>query len=288
MDKPVRIACVSFLNTAPLIEGLEACAGLVLEHDVPAALAGRLLDTDHPADIALVSVIDAATSPEPLALLPAGMIGCDGQTLTVRLFSRVEPSAITRLHADNDSHTSVALARIILSERFGARPEIVAFDAARRAGVDGGPQAWPESVLLIGDKVVVGDLPGPAYPHQLDLGEQWRELTGLPFVYALWACRASDADDARILAAAALLDRQRRRNTARLDRIVTQRAPAKGWPADLARGYVGDLLRYEVGPREREAVGEFLRRAAALGIAPRTEPVWIDFDRAGVAPVVGV
>ncbi len=276
MDSPVRVACVSFLNTAPLIEGLDACADLELETHVPAALAGRLFDADNPADIALVSVIDAATSPEPLALLPVGMIGCDGPTLTVRLFSRVEPGSITRLHTDSDSHTSVALARIILAERFGATPAVVPFDAGSAQ-----PDDWPESVLLIGDKVVSGGVPTSGYPHQLDLGEQWRELTGLPFVYAVWACKASAAGDERVTAAAALLDRQRRRNEARLDRIVTDRAPGKHWPTDLARGYVGELLRYDVGPREREAVGEFLKRAAAIGAAPGVEPVWADTEHAG-------
>ncbi|MEZ6242627.1 MAG: menaquinone biosynthesis protein [Phycisphaerales bacterium] len=283
MDEPVRVACVSFLNTAPLIEGLDVCRDIRLEAAVPSTLAGRLFNEQNPADIALVSVIDAATSPEPLALLPVGMIGCEGQTLTVRLFSRVEPSTITRLHADTDSHTSVVLARIVLAERFGVTPEVVALDATARFASD--DQDWPEAVLLIGDKVVSGAFPAGTYEYQLDLGEQWRELTGLPFVYAVWACLASASGDERIMAAAALLDRQRRRNAARLDRVVSERAPEKGWPSELARGYVGELLRYEVGPREREAVGEFLRRAADLGLAPRVEPVWGEVE-ASLAPGV--
>ena len=269
MDTPIRIAAVSYLNTAPLIEGLDACADLEVETLVPSRIVDRLTRTGPDrADIGLVSVIDAARTGDDLALLSCGMIGCEGETLTVRLSSSVEPSEITRLHADSDSHTSTVLAQVILSERYGVRPEVVAFDARQNTS------EWPETVLLIGDKVVSNETLATRAPIQIDLGSAWHELTGLPFVYALWMCRRSEMDDPRIQGAAALLDRQRRRNLARLDSIVTARGEAKGWPDALARRYVGELLRYDVGERERKAVATFLTKAAALGLAPNADPVW--------------
>ncbi len=272
MQAPIRVAAVSYLNTAPLIEGLDACADVRLETLVPSGIVDRLTRTGPDrADIALVSVIDAARSERPLALLSCGMIGCEGETLTVRLYARVEPSRITRLHVDSDSHTSAVLAQVVLHEKFGVRPEIIPFNAREFVG-DGAE--WPEAVLLIGDKVVTSSPPAVRTIAQIDLGSAWHELTGLPFVYALWMCRREEMDDPRIQAGAALLDRQRRRNLARLDSIVSSRAGAKGWPDDLARRYVGSLLRYEVGPREREAVALFLSKATALGLAPEATPVW--------------
>ncbi|MEZ6318863.1 MAG: menaquinone biosynthesis protein [Phycisphaerales bacterium] len=277
---PIRLAAVRYLNAAPLIEGLDACADLELVRAVPARIAGLLASGD--ADLGLVSVIDAARADPPLAFMPhAGMIGCDGPTLTVRVFSRVEPARITTLHADTESHTSVALAQVILARSFGVRATIVDFHAHEFDS--GAPDAdWPEAVLLIGDKVVAASPPAVRYPHQLDLGQAWRDLTGLPFVYAIWACAASRAADERVRLGADLIDHQRRRNESRLDHVVTHAARDKGWPGDLAREYVGHLLHYEVGPREREAVATFLTYAAELGLAPARAPIWADQPRAAV------
>lgn len=273
---PIRIACVRFLNTAPLIEGLSKLEGLELVPTVPSRIAAMVAGGE--ADIGLCSIVDAAASEVPLTLIPAGMIGCDGATLTVRLFSRVPWERVTTLHADTDSHTSVVLARLVLSRRFGVAPEIVAFDAARK----GGEGVWPQTVLLIGDKVVTNHPPDVEYAHQLDLGEQWKAITGLPFVYAMWMCRSADLTTgvgrARIGHAAALLDRQRRHNATRLGAIVHKHAPAAGWPLDLAGVYLGELLRFGVGERERAAVVRFFSDARELGLAPRREVSWMEIE----------
>jgi chorismate dehydratase len=282
---PIRIACVRFLNTAPLIEGLSKLEGLELVPTVPSRIAAMVASGE--ADLGLCSIVDAVMSDVPLALIPAGMIGCDGPTLTVRLFSRVPWEKVTTLHADTDSHTSVALARLILSRRFGCTPAVAAFDAARREAAEqassnpaGDVHGWPETVLLIGDKVVTSHPPDSVYSHQLDLGEEWKRLTGLPFVYAMWMCRATNLDSepgrVRIRHAAALLDRQRRHNATRLGAIVRKHAPAAGWPLDLAEKYLGELLRFEVGPREREAIEGFFSDACALGLMPRRTALWME------------
>jgi chorismate dehydratase len=279
--EPVRIAAVRYLNTAPLVEGLDTCEGITLLPVVPSRIADLVRAGE--ADIGLVSIVDAVREGPELALIPAGMIGCDGPTLTVRVFSSVPLASITHLHADTDSHTSVALARLILAKRFGISPPVIDFDVRERVTRGGASaptpdrieDAWPDSVLLIGDKVVTDRPPASRYPHELDLGEAWKELTGLPFVYAMWMCRAADADSARITTAATLLDRQRRHNLTRLEWIVSTRAPAARWPLDQARHYLGHLLRYQVGPREREAVTRFLGDAAHLGLLPSKSLRWV-------------
>src|SRR5258708_4134367 len=111
---PVRIACVRYLNTVPLIEGLDKLAGCELIPTVPSRISAMVESGE--ADIGLVSLIDAAKG--TLVLLPVGMIGCDGPTLTVRLFSGVPLDEIEALHADTDSHTSVVLCRLLLSRLF--------------------------------------------------------------------------------------------------------------------------------------------------------------------------
>lgn len=271
----VRIGAVRYLNTAPLIEGLDQLQGLTVVPAVPSRLAPML--ESGQVDLALASIVDLVGGPTPLTALPVGMIGCDGPTLTVRVFSEEPLANVREICADTDSHTSVILCRLLFRMRFGRDVTIVPFDARERVVVtEGGARAEPEhppTVLLIGDKVVTDPSPAVRYPHQLDLGEAWKQETGLPFVYAVWACRTEDAGRPRIRSAAALLDRQRRHNQTRLDWIASTRAPASRWPADLAGKYLGRLLRYEVGPRERRAAETFLERAREAGLLPHARPI---------------
>jgi chorismate dehydratase len=276
---PIRLGCVKYLNTLPLIEGLQACRDVVLSAAVPAKLIG-MLERDE-ADVALASVIDAARSTVEVALLPVGMIGCDGSTMTVRVFSSVPFEELHEVCADTDSHTSVALLQIVMWRRHARRLRVVEFDARERMALGDGAgrlpdAAWPQAMLLIGDKVVTDSPPAVRYPHQMDLGAAWKELTGLPFVYATWMCRADRVEDPRVRLAAALLERQRLHNATRLDWIVDARAGERHWPTDLAREYLGERLRFDLADREREAVELFLSSAASLALAPRTQPRWAE------------
>lgn len=264
---PIRLGAVSYLNTLPLIEGLGKLSDLSITLTAPARLIDLLME--RAVEVALASVIDAQRAAEPVAILPVGMIGSDGPTLTVRLFSRVPIERITRVHADIESHTSVALLRVLLAERFGLTPTVVDFDPDH-------PTPEAESILLIGDKVITHPATAALYPHQLDLGEAWRDWTGLPFVYAVWMCRAEDAGSARIRAAAAILDRQRRHNATRLPWIAATRAPARGWPVDVACDYLGEHLTYDLGRRAHDAVRLFFDACARHAILGEVRKIaWI-------------
>ncbi|MFW6031962.1 MAG: menaquinone biosynthetic enzyme MqnA/MqnD family protein [Phycisphaeraceae bacterium] len=245
-----RVGCVSFINAKPLIEGLAGGPDPEVRFAVPAELLGKLEAGE--VDLALCPVID-----------PAGGIGCRGTTLTVRLFSRVPIDRITRLHADRDSHTSVALAQVLLHRLHRLRPEMVPYQAREATGEP------PESMLLIGDKVVTSSPRAIEYPHQLDLGEAWHELTGLPFVFAVWMARK----DAELGDLPDRLARQRERNAGRVEQIARRYAAGHGWPAPLATRYLGEILRYEVGEAELEAIERFSREAAALGLIERARPL---------------
>ena len=266
-----RIGVVKYLNTIPLIDGLSKVQGLTLLPAVPSRLCEEL--GEGRVEVALVSIVDAAR--RGFDLLDCGMIGCDGPTLTVRLFSGDAPGEIDVVHADTDSHTSVALAQVILSRRYGRRVEVRAFDA-RELHASGG---HPRTLLMIGDKVVTDSPAAVRYPHQLDLGEEWHAMTGLPFVYAMWMCRRdlTDAQREDVAVVRALLDRQLRHNLTRLDRLIAERAPEFRWPPDLARHYLGDLLRFRVGERELTSVRRFYDECVELGLMDRAAA-----DRVGV------
>ncbi len=261
-----RVGCVSFLNAKPLIEGLEDGPDPVVKFDVPSQLLPDL--EAGTVDVALCPVIDYQTSATPLQIIPSGGIGCDGTTLTVRLYSRVPLADIVEVHADTDSHTSVALLRILLAERFDVHPKIIDYHA-REHVADGRPVAWPQAMLLIGDKVVTDSPPAVRYPHQLDLGHAWKELTGLPFVFAVWMARAGDdlGDLPQVLADT------RQRNQTRIDQIVDRHADTHGWPRDLAKQYLGRWLKFDVGPRQVEAMQRFWAMAHDLGMIDRVRPM---------------
>ncbi|MBS0198021.1 MAG: hypothetical protein JSR77_14790 [Planctomycetes bacterium] len=275
---PARIAAVRYLNTSPLIEGLNKVEGLSLIPTVPARIADLLVSGE--ADIGLASIVDSVAAEKPLALLPCGMIGCDGPTLTVRLFSAQPLEKITELHADADSHTSTILAQVLLNKLYGLRPRMVEFDARERVATAGPgretslEESWPSAVVLIGDKVITDPPPVDRYPHQLDLGEAWKQLTGLPFVYAMWMCRAEEVGNDSIRHAAVLLDRQLRHNMTRIEWVISTRAHEARWPVETARRYLSELLRFRVGPREKQAVERFLADAAELKLLPRRSVVW--------------
>ncbi len=274
MDE-IRIAYVRYLNTAPLVHGLERARGVRLIPAAPSHIADLVRRGE--ADLGLASVVDAFGT--DLAVVGGGMIGCDGPTLTVRVFSSVPIERMTTLAADTDSHTSVVLARVLLETRYGTRVRVVSFDARERV-VDGGPVGgegdWPESVLLIGDKVVVDRPPAGRYPHELDLGEAWRAWTGLPFVYATWMCRAEDVGSERVVMARELVDRQRRHNATRLDWIVSERARGARWPEDLAREYLGRLLKFDFDARARAGLVRFAEEARGIGAVESSEIVWAE------------
>ena len=239
---PIRLGVVSFINTLPLIDGLEALADVELKFSVPSLLLDQLLDDE--VDIALCSSIDYQRSPIDLVALTCGVLGCDGATLTVRLYSSIEINQIKHVYCDTDSHTSIVLMQILLKEIHGITPELIDYNA-REHVAENKPIQNPESMLLIGDKVVTDSPTAIEYPHQLDLGAAWFEHTGLPFVFAMWMAKQT-TDVNKLLAASAVLDRQRRYNQLdRLEKIVHERAKPRNWPGDLASDYLSNKLAFE-------------------------------------------
>lgn len=253
MSPRPRVAAVSFLNTKPLIEGLERDVDLYL--DVPSRLITGLRDGSF--DVALLPVADIPTLPGATIIANAGGthgggIACEGPTLTVRIFSDRPLASITTLLCDTDSHTSVNLARVILRERYGVTPHLRPLP--RNAAPDG-------PCLLIGDKVISAPPPEPLRAFEADLGAEWHALTGLPFVFAAWTARPGfDATPVAPLLSAALTS-----GLARLPQLAAEYAPPRHWPVDTALSYFANVLRYPLADRELQAVRLFWLKA---GLTP--------------------
>jgi chorismate dehydratase len=257
------VASVSFLNAQPLVEGLENQPGVSLISRVPSELLKTL--TDGLAHVALCPIIDFQRAEEKLCLLPVGGIASDGPTLTVRVFSQVPLDRLETVHVDGDSHTSVALLQVICAEAYGLRPVLEPLTPGRKATNGDTPQ----SLLLIGDKVVRDEPSREVYPHQLDLGRAWKELTGLPFVFAVWMARAGE----ELGRLPEILDRQRSTNAERIGEIGERSAGAAGWPPTLAARYLGEILRYSVGEMELRSIELFWSKCRDLGLIDQRRPL---------------
>ena len=250
----LRLGVVSFLNSRPLIEGLEADGDVTCVFDVPAALRERL-DRGE-VDVALVPIIDVLRDHRRYRVVSDACIGCDGETMTVRVFSQVPPHRVRTLWVDPDSHTSVALARIVWQDLFNRELTMQPLQAGRQ-NID-----ELESVLLIGDKVV--DPRRGSFAYEVDLGGAWRQHTGLPFVFAVWLA-AVDLSPAEV---AAQLSAARDRGVARAAEIADACGPPAGWPVELARRYLTRCLTYKLDQRSVEGANSFAERCRDLGLAP--------------------
>ncbi len=248
-----RLGVVSYLNAKPLTEGLDDDADLVLTHAVPAALAPMLDAND--VDVALVPVIDLVGPGRKWKIVSDACIGCDGETLTVRVFSNIPPSEVETLYVDGDSHTSVALAQVIWLQKFGRRLNIVQLD-------DSIDRNCCDAILLIGDKVITSHL--PHLDIQTDLGGAWKSLTGLPFVFAAWAAK-QEYDTGHL---DAVLAKARDAGVRNADRIASNVGPGLGWPVELAQRYLTHRLRFTITPRHKEGLTKFVTLAQKLELVP--------------------
>jgi chorismate dehydratase len=246
-----RIGVVSYLNAKPLVAGLDGVVELVF--DVPANLPA-LLDSGV-VDAALVPVVDLLHEDRSWRVLSDACIGCDGETLTVRVFSRVSPGDVSRLHVDGDSHTSVMLAKIIWREVYGRPLEVVPFTGRETV-------SECEAILLIGDKVVQNTL--IEYEIETDLGSAWKSLTSLPFVFAVWATPRGD-DMSQL---AGWLSDARDRGMHSAEMIAADFAPGLGWPVALAKRYLTSRLSFTLSGRHKQGMSRFLELARTYDLVP--------------------
>lgn len=193
-----------------------------------------------------------------LAYLPDVGIACHGAVRSILLISRVEPSRIRTLAADTSSRTSVMLARIILSEKFGAEPVLLP-----KAPDLPSMLVEADAALIIGDPALRID--PETLPYQvLDLGEEWLSLTGLPMVFAVWASRREE-----------VLNREVRQaflesclfGLDRLEEIAAEAPATHGVPADLARCYLSRHIVFRLAQPELRGLNLYRRKVAALRTA---------------------
>lgn len=178
MDK-IRVGIVNYLNTKPLIYGLERDPfrqQIEVTGAYPAKVAQML--AENQVDVGLIPVATLPQFPE-WHIVGNYCIGTEGEIASVCLFSEVPIPEIRRVYLDYQSRSSVALLKWLMRESWGIHPEIIhAKDESFRDEIKG-----TTAGLVIGDRALEQR---KVSTYIFDLGSEWRAITGLPFVFAAW------------------------------------------------------------------------------------------------------
>ncbi len=246
-----RLGAVSFLNTRPLTVALERDdAPFALSYAVPAVCAEEL--RSGRVDLGLIPAIEYAHHPNTYYIVPGVSLACRGEVLSVRLFGEREPGQLRRVALDQSSRASAALLRILLREQYQLDPEFITAPPDLELML-----AQADAALLIGDPVF-------RYRHHpsLDLGQMWRDLTSLPFVFAFWAGRR-DALDPHLASA---LVKAKEEGLGRIPDIALDHAAQQGGEAAFYQHYLEHHMHYDLGEPELAGLREYYHLAQVHGL----------------------
>jgi len=251
----IRLGRISYVNMAPLFFELDADVEEV--PGVPTELNQALLDGK--VDLAPISSIEYARHAADLRILPKVCVSSEGAVDSIQLVSKAPLKSIRSVAVTPESATSVVLVKVLLPEA---------------EHVPLGDEA--DATLLIGDSALRSMFEDPT-PHY-DLGRLWQEETGLPMVYAVFAC--ADPPPEGMAGIEAALIGSHEASLARPEELAELASERYGYPAGFLARYF-EKLRYRFGPRERAGLLTFFELARDAGQLERvpelkfvvTEPV---------------
>jgi len=257
----IVIGSVPYLNARPLVRWFRdtdegRASGVRVVEAVPSALAGMLERGELAA--AMVSSFELFRRPS-LCFAPGVAVAADGPVLSVRMLSKAPIPEIRSVALDTSSLTSTALLKILLAEGWDLRPHYL----PAAPDLDGMLER-ADAALLIGDAGYRDYDPGL---HVLDLGAAWRNLTGLPFVYALWI-GPRDGLTPEVVAA---LQQAKEWGRAHREEIACSEYARLGETYERVHHYLTHIMRYDLGPRELEALRLFGEKARRQGLLPGSQ-----------------
>jgi predicted solute-binding protein len=236
-----RIGSVPYLNARPLIYGLNGIVTLC----EPAELADRLRRGEF--DAGMVPVAEVLSHGQ-YDVLDGIAIASNGPVRSVFLAHREPLAKLKRVAVTPVSRTSVWLLRVLLKQVHGIEPEFYVKPA-------GASLRDHEAMLMIGDEALEYSLKQPG--TFWDLGEAWKKLTGLPFVYAVWALRRP------VATGMSLLREAKAAGLAHLEEIV--QAGELG-TAEFRREYYAKCVSFDLGEREKAGLMKFQQYLKDAGL----------------------
>lgn len=241
------MGAVSYLNSKPLIHGFEQGRmkdEIDLIIDYPANIAAMLVDDR--IDVGLVPVAVIPSLPEHY-IISDYCIGCDGEVASVCLFSEVPLDQVETVLLDYQSRTSVALLKVLLKEHWKISPQLVAAGIDYEKDISGATAG-----LVIGDRALQ-QRSRSAYIY--DLGLAWKEMTGLPFVFAAWISNKKIDP--------AFIGRFNEANAAGFDNLPLVIDENKTPVYDLLKYYT-ENIRYRYSGDQQKALQRFMQEIRSI------------------------
>jgi chorismate dehydratase len=273
-----RVGHIQFLNCLPLYWGLVHSGALLdvdLRRDTPDRLSDRLVEGD--LDIAPISLVEYLRHADELTLLPDLAVGSDGPVMSCVLVSQLPLEQLDGelVSLGSTSRTTIELAKMLLEERIGVRPRYLTCPPDLAAMMFEGPAA-----VLIGDAALRATLhDGPRLGLAVhDMGAAWRDWTGLPMVFAVWAARRSFAADNPGLVKDVhdAFVRSREISLERVDEVAASAARWEDFDAAALVRYF-QTLDFSLGERQLAGLAEFARRVGPrIGLARFEQPTFAD------------
>lgn len=269
----MRVGRIPYVNCFPVYGAIDRNIipfEAALVDGVP-TLLNRMM-SDGVLDISVVSAVEYARASRRYLLLPDLAISCDGPVRSVQLFSKspVRQLAHRKVLVSKSSMTSVALLELLFAERWNVSPVFVPTDAE----LTDVARFWDEeheARLVIGDAALLlgsrnGNSTAPQYPFAYDLGEEWKNWTGLPFVFAVWVAQRTIDVESALRVHAGLIE-SRNWGIANTPELAKQAARKTGVDFETCREYL-DGLDYGLSYPHLAGLTEFYRRLVKRGSVP--------------------
>ncbi len=252
---------IQFLNCLPLYWGLARTGSLLdldLTKDTPEKLSRQLIEGE--LDIAPVTLVEFLRNADDLVALKDIAVGCDGPVMSCVIVSQVPLGELdgARVALGSTSRTSVRLAQLLLADQYGVRPDY--YTCPPDLGL---MMREADAAVLIGDAALRASLhDAPRLGLQVhDLGQMWKDWTGLPFVFAVWAVRkdylAREPEIVAKVHEAFLASRDV--SLEEVTKVAEQAARWETFDAGLLERYF-TTLDFRFGPEQLAGVTEFARR----------------------------
>lgn len=267
-----RVGHIQFINCFPLFYGLIE-KKFLLEIDLikgnPKDL-NRML-RENLLDLAPIPSIAYARNYQDYVLMPDISVSADGDVKSIYLFSKVP---IENLHGrkvalTNTSATSQALLRIILARQYGIVPEYFSSTPELRAML-----MEADAALLIGDDALRARYKTKDRLHVYDLGQEWKQFTGLPMVFAVWAIRKEFAGQSQrqIKMIKEVFCDSIAYSLENIRDVAEKASQWEDFPPEYLVDYFASL-RFDFDARKQEGLLEYYRQAYNMGILDEVPPL---------------
>jgi chorismate dehydratase len=243
LNKKWRIGAVSYLNTRPLLLGIEQSPfieRIELMKAYPAQIAQALLDDTIDIGLVPVAIIPFLTNPQ---IVSKYVIATEGEVASVALFSQVAMDQIDRVYLDYQSRTSVQLVKVLLSQYWKKEVEFLTATEGYMDKISG-----TTAGVIIGDRALASL---NRFEYIYDLGTAWKQYSGLPFVFAAWVANKpipSEFMDA--------FDAANGYGLSHLDDVIDL-IPVSDQVYDLHKYYT-ENISYVLTPNKRAGMDKFL------------------------------